>query len=56
MKFSQIAPVVSFQYDKIERINKDMKLILYSPELLGLHSEDDDIADIRMQKQANDNL
>ena len=34
---------------KIERINKDMQLILYSPEYLGQHTEGRYIADIRLQ-------
>jgi len=34
---------------EIERINKDMQLILYSPEYLGQHTEGRYIADIRLQ-------
>ena len=36
---------------RIERINKDMQLILYSPEYLGQHTEGRYIADIPMQKK-----
>ena len=43
------------EYRRIERINKDMQLILYSPGIWVTHTEGRYIADNRMQ-QTNNNL